>query len=102
VVEEASALSVQITQAIDLKLVCQHSKQQMAGQVRGRRSPEHRVPTVAKFAGIEIAYARNLDVELFSIRQRRTDPYARHGIQATRLVECRVVTTLPALRLAIW
>jgi hypothetical protein len=36
---------------------------------------------VVDLRGLELG-ARRLDVELFSIRQRRTDPYPRHGTQA--------------------
>jgi hypothetical protein len=78
-VEQALALTVQITETNGLQPVSHHPKQQVAGHMRGRRSPENRVPTVAKLADVEISLARNLDVELFSIRQRRTDPYPRHG-----------------------
>ena len=57
-IEQALALTVQITQAIGLQPVGEDPEQQVARQVRGRRSPEHCVPTVAKFADVEITQAR--------------------------------------------
>ena len=56
-------LDVQVAQLIGLQPVGQDAKQQMAGQVRGRLPPEHGVPTAAKLTDVEIAQARDLDVE---------------------------------------
>jgi hypothetical protein len=47
--------------------------------VRGRWLPEHGVPASPKCTDIEIAQARNLDVDRLSVRYRRTDLDARHG-----------------------
>jgi hypothetical protein len=54
VVEQALALTVQITQTNGLEPVSHDPKQQVARQVTGRRSPENCVPTVAKLADVEI------------------------------------------------
>ena len=62
-IEQAYGLGVQVTQLIGLQPVGQDSKQQMAGQVRGRLPPKHGVPTAAKLTDAEIAQARNLGVE---------------------------------------
>jgi hypothetical protein len=50
----------------------------MAGQVSGRSPPEHCVPSGSKFADIETALSRNLDVELLPIRRRRLNRNAPH------------------------
>ena len=63
IVEKALALAVQIAEMIGLQPIGQHAKQEMPRQVRGRLPPEHVVPSGAKRAGVEIAQARNLDVE---------------------------------------
>jgi hypothetical protein len=42
------------------------------------------LPTPAKFIDVEIAQARNLNVEFVSVWQRRTDANAWHGAQAAR------------------
>ena len=101
-VEQALTLTVQITQTNGLEPVGHDPKQQVTRQVSGCRSPENCVPTVAKLADVEITQARNLDVELFSIRQRRTDPYPRHGTQAAWRLDCSVEIVLPASRFMIW
>jgi hypothetical protein len=48
---------------VDLELIRQNAKQQMAGQVRVRLPPEYVMPMVSKLTDVEIAQARNLDVE---------------------------------------
>ena len=53
-IEQALALTVQITETIGLEPVSQKPKQQVARQVSGRRSPENCMPTVAKPANVEI------------------------------------------------
>jgi hypothetical protein len=63
VVEQPLALGTEVTQMVGLEPVCQNAKQQMAGQVRGRPPPEHGVPTRPKCTNIEIAQARDLDVD---------------------------------------
>jgi len=67
-VEQMLAFTVQVTQAIGLEPVSQYAKQQVAGQVRGCRSPKHSMPAAAKFADAEIAKARDLGVELLSVQ----------------------------------
>jgi hypothetical protein len=62
-VEQALALRIQVTQLIGLKPVSQNAEQEVAGQVRGRRSPERVLPPDPKFTNVEITQARNLDVE---------------------------------------
>src|SRR6516164_10212090 len=37
------------------------------------------MPTAPQRCDVEIAQSRNLDIELFSVQQRRADLYARHG-----------------------
>ena len=60
--------AIKVAQPIGLKPVGQNPEQQMAGEVRGRSPPKDRVPSGSKFADIEIAQSRNLDVELLPIR----------------------------------
>jgi len=74
------ALGVQIAQPISLKPISQDAKQKMAWQVRGRPSTKHRVPAGLKITHVEIAQARDLDVERFDVRPRRTGLYARHVV----------------------
>jgi hypothetical protein len=62
-VEQALALGIQVTQLIGLKPVSQNAEQEVAGQVRGRRSPERILPPDPKLIDVEITQARNLDVE---------------------------------------
>ena len=60
----------------------------MARQVRGRPPPKHVVQTGPKRSNVEIAQARDLDVECTSIRQRRADLHMRHFGQAARRFDC--------------
>ena len=53
-VEQTPAFTIQITETIGLEPVGYDPKQQVARQVRGRRSPENCLPTVAKPADVEI------------------------------------------------
>ena len=95
------ALAIQIAETIGLKPIGQNTKQEMAGQVRGRPPPEHVVPTGPKVANIEIAQARDLDVECLRIRQRRTDLHTRHVGQAARRFDCRplgLALSAPSMR----
>ena len=66
-------LAIQVAQPIGLKPVGQNAKQQMAGQVRGSPPPEHSMPAGPKFIDVEIAQARDLDVECLPVRRCRTD-----------------------------
>ena len=50
----------------------------MTWQVSGGPSPEYRVPTGPKTAEVEIAQARDLDVDCLPLRLSRTDLDARH------------------------
>ena len=52
--------------------ISQNMKQQVAGQVRGRSPPERRVPFGSQFPYTETVQTRDLGVERFSIRHRRT------------------------------
>ena len=63
----------------------------MTWQVGRGASPEHLVPTGLKIAEVEIAQARDLDVDCLPIRLCRTDPDARHLNQAERRFVCRPV-----------
>ena len=51
----------------------------MARKVRRRSAAERSMPTAAQLLDIEIAQLRNLEIQRRTIRQRRTDPDARHG-----------------------
>ena len=53
-VKQALTLTVQVTETIGLESVSHDPKQQVAGHVSGRPSSQHRVPTVAKLADVEI------------------------------------------------
>ena len=57
----------------------QNAKQEMSGQVRGRSPPKHVLPTDLETTDVEIAQARDLDVQRRRIRQRRADLDARHA-----------------------
>src|SRR5687767_10967173 len=60
----------------------------MAGQVRGRSTPERIVPTGPKVTNIEIAQVRDLDIESLVVRQGRTNLHTGHvrsGCSALRL-----------------
>ena len=63
-IQKPPALGVQIAQPIGLKPIRQNAKQKMPGQVRGRSPPECIVPTGLKATNIEIAQARDLDVDV--------------------------------------
>jgi hypothetical protein len=54
VVKQALTLTVQVTETIGLEPVSHDPKQQVAGQVSGRPSPENCAPTVTKLADVEI------------------------------------------------
>src|SRR5438552_10570508 len=77
-VKQALALGIQITQLIGLKPVGQNAEQKV-GQARGRRSSECILPSDPKFPDVEIAQARNLDVDRLTVRWCGTDLDARHG-----------------------
>ena len=68
-----------------LQPVGQNAIQKMTGQVRGWPPPKDAVPTSPKRADVEIAQARNLDIELAPVRQCRTDLDARHDVQGDGL-----------------
>jgi hypothetical protein len=61
-----------------LEPVSQNAQQEVAGQVRGRSSPENGVPASLKVSGVKITYARDLDVECVAVRQGRTNLHAYH------------------------
>ena len=62
-VQQAYGFGVQVAQLLGLKPVGHDTKQEMAGQVRGRLPPEHGAPSTAKLSDAEIAHTRNLGVE---------------------------------------
>jgi hypothetical protein len=68
-VEQTLVLAVQITQHVGLEPVSQDAKQKVAGQVRVRSPPECSVPTALKLPDVEIAQARNLDVDGLAVRK---------------------------------
>ena len=70
-IENTSALDIQIAETLGLKPVGQDTKQEMARQVRGRRRRNTLCKRVRSCSNIEIAQARDLDVECTPIRQRR-------------------------------
>ena len=65
---------VEVTQEVSLEALGYDAKQQVAGQVRRRSPPEHRVPTRPERSDVELAQACDLDVVGFS----PTDLAARH------------------------
>ena len=86
-VEKAPALAVQVTEVIGLQPIGQHAEEEMPGQVRGRLPPEHVPPPGTKRANVEIAQARDLDIERLLVRCCRTDFYAWHVGQAARRLD---------------
>jgi hypothetical protein len=100
-IEQTSTFAVQVTQMIGLKSVCENTKQEMPGQMRGWSPPKHGVPAASKLHNVEITQARNLDVECLPVRYYRTDPDAWHGTQTDRRLDWREVD-LPLSPLAIW
>ena len=100
-VEQSLTLGVKITEAIGLKAVGQNTKQEMTGEVRRRSPPQDREPTSPKRTDVEIAQARNLDVDCLPLRDRRADPDARHCDQDGRRLDWRAAD-LPLPALAIW
>ena len=82
-------LAVQITQHVGLEPVSQDAKQKVAGQVRVRSPPECSMPTALKLPDVEIAQARNLDVDGLAVRKSRTDADARHDAQDDWRVDFR-------------
>ena len=70
---------------IGLQPIRQNAIQKMTGQVRGWPPPKNAVPTSPKRADVEIAQARNLDIEYAPVRQCRTDLDARHDVQGDGL-----------------
>ena len=95
-VKQSLALAIQIAETLDLKSIGKNTKQEMTGQVRGRPPPEHGVPTGLKIADVEIAQARDLDIEWSRIRQRRTDLHTRHVAQAARRLDCWPLALAPS------
>jgi hypothetical protein len=87
-IEQPLAFSIKVTQPIGLQPIGQNTKQEMARQVRGRSPPEHVLPTDLEFTDVEIAQARDLDIQRPRIRQRRSNPDARHTGQAARRLDC--------------
>jgi hypothetical protein len=68
--------------------------------VSGRWPPKSCLPAPAYFIDVEIAQARNLNVDFVSVWQRRTDANARHGTQAARRLSSPALM-LPSLLSAI-
>jgi hypothetical protein len=64
------------------------------GQVRGWSSPEDRVPTGPERTDIEVAQARNLDVECLAVWLSRTDLGARHVGLGRAALGCSTTTEL--------
>ena len=67
-----------------------------------RPPPEYHVPTALKLPDVEIAQARNLDVDGLAVRQGRTDADARHGAQDDCRVDFRDRKGLVLSTPAIW
>jgi hypothetical protein len=70
-----------------LQPVGQNAIQKMTGQVRGWPPPKDAVPTSPKPADVEIAQARNLDIQHAPVRRCRTDLDARHDVPGYGLDE---------------
>jgi hypothetical protein len=69
-IEKTSALDIEIAETVGLEPIGQNTKQEMARQARGRSPSKHGARTGLKRSNIEIAQARDLDVERTPIRQR--------------------------------
>jgi len=66
-----------------------------------RPPPEYIMPAASKLPNVEIAQARNLNVECLAVRQRRSSPDARHGAQDDWRSDLRG-PCLPLSMPAIW
>ena len=87
-IEKTSALDIEIAETVGLEPIGQNTKQEMARKVRGRPPPKHVARTGLKKCNVQIAQARDLDVECTCIRQRRAHLHMRHfgsGRAALRL-----------------
>jgi hypothetical protein len=69
--------------------------------VRVRPPPEYVMPTASKLPDVEIAQARNLAFECLAVRQRGSNPDARHDVQDDRCLDRRRSGLAP-LYWAIW
>jgi hypothetical protein len=72
-IEQPLTFNIKVAQVVGLETVRQDPEQQVTWQVRGRSFTEHGVPAAAKTTDVEIAKARDLDVNRGSVRQSRTD-----------------------------
>jgi hypothetical protein len=72
---------------IGLEPISQNAKQQVTGQVRGRSPPEHRVPTGPERTDIEVAQARDLDVECLAVWLNPTVLGVRMTVQEERRLD---------------
>ena len=88
------ALGIQIAETIGLKPIGQNPKQEMARQVRGRSPPERIVPTGLKATNVEIAQARDLDVE--SLASGSAGPTFTRGM-SVRLLGASIADALALL-----
>jgi len=88
-VEQTLTLAVKVAQVVSLKPIRQNTKQQVAGQVWMRSTPEYGIPAAPKVTDVEIAQARNLDADCLAIRQNWTDLYACHDAQDDRPLDLR-------------
>jgi hypothetical protein len=97
---DAGALSIEVPEAFGLELIGQHPEYEVAGKVSGRWPPKNCLPTPTQFIDVEIAQARNLDIEFVLVWQRWTDADAWHGAQAARRLGLPALV-LPSLPSAI-
>jgi hypothetical protein len=59
--KQVPAFTIEIAEYISLQSIYEDAEQQLAGEVRGRVSPEDRSPTRSKLFGVEIAQTHGLD-----------------------------------------
>src|SRR5262249_52021136 len=77
-VEQGPALGIKVNPVVGLELVGQNTKYEVAGQMRRRLAAVYGMPASLKGSNIEIAQARDLDVDRFPVRHSRTDVHTRH------------------------
>jgi hypothetical protein len=94
-VQQTATVGIEISQTIGLQPIGQNTKQQMAGNVRRRWPPEGHMPSGSEVADIEIAQTRDLVLKPLSIRHRRADHHARHGVYAARRERREAERALP-------
>jgi hypothetical protein len=81
-IEQPSGLGIEVAENIGLEPVRNYPEQKMPWQVRGRFAADHCPPAGSKCPTVEVAKARDLDVDGVMVRECRTDPDTRLPLTA--------------------